>query len=191
MKVSIHFLIEIILWIFPFLCVAHPHMFIDISTDFIMSDTGLGGIKISWKFDDMNSAWLMDEFDKNKDKAFNKAEIQTLYREAFRYSGKYNHFAIINKDGENLNFKDIKSFNATINSENLVLYSFFGICTVPVQDSLNHYISIIFRDPTNFVAFELGKTTTTTRAGNAMEAVVTVVEKDYTHKIILRLKKKS
>lgn len=54
---------------------AHPHLFIDVPAKFAINDSGLSGIYTYWKLDEMNSALILDFYDKNNSGKFEKSEL--------------------------------------------------------------------------------------------------------------------
>ncbi len=63
--------------------VAHPHIMIDMYLNFIFSDTGLSGIDVFWEFDAMNSKTILEDFDTNKNKKFEKSEVSQIMSSLF------------------------------------------------------------------------------------------------------------
>lgn len=61
------------------LALGHPHMFIDVSIKFMLNEKSLDGFYVYWKIDEMNSAWIIEEFDKNKSNRFEISEQTKIY----------------------------------------------------------------------------------------------------------------
>ena len=57
---------------------AHPHVFIDGVTDVVFENGKITGIRQHWTFDDVFSLLLIEDFDANKNRKFDKPEIEAL-----------------------------------------------------------------------------------------------------------------
>lgn len=108
---------------------AHPHVFIEQKTTIIFDDKGLAGFKIHWKFDEMFSVMIGEDFDTDKNNILDKTEIATIKEKAFGYIATHNYYLHIKIDDTPFAVKFVKDFNATLSNGNLI-YDFFIPCHV-------------------------------------------------------------
>lgn len=59
----------------------------------------LQGIKIEWRFDEMYSAQLLQDFDQNRDYSFSTQEQKTVKQNAFANLANFNYFCELEIDG--------------------------------------------------------------------------------------------
>lgn len=103
---------------------SHPHVFVDSSVTAVFDDEGLAGIRQVWIFDEMFSAIIIKNCDRNLDGKFSKKEKTKVIRENFSRLGSYNYFNQIEIDGKEVIIKSVKNADTTI-TDNNVLFSFF------------------------------------------------------------------
>ena len=56
----------------------HPHVFIDNSISIVFDEHGLAGFGIEWAFDEMFSAMIIHNYDRNKNGKFEAGEIEEI-----------------------------------------------------------------------------------------------------------------
>ena len=108
---------------------AHPHVFIEQKTKIIFDDIGLAGFKIHWKFDEMFSVMIGEDFDTDKNGILDKNEVATIKEKAFGYIAPHNYYIHIKIDDKPFAVKFVKNFNATLSYGKLI-YDFFIPCHV-------------------------------------------------------------
>lgn len=108
---------------------AHPHVFIEQKTKIIFDDKGLAGFKIHWKFDEMFSVMIGEDFDTDKNSILDKNEVATIKEKAFGYIASHNYYLHIKIDDKPFAVKFIRDFNATLSNGKLI-YDFFIPCHV-------------------------------------------------------------
>jgi ABC-type uncharacterized transport system substrate-binding protein len=128
---------------------AHPHVFIDYTTDFIFDEKGLIGIEVEWYFDEMYSSMLLQDYDANKDRLFSNEEIVITERDAFSNLKNYNYFIYITKDDEMYKVNTVKDFSAEVR-EDKVVYKFFVPYAVLVRASYQDIVICMY-DETYYV----------------------------------------
>jgi len=94
---------------------AHPHVFIEQETKMIFDDKGLAGVKIHWKFDEMFSSMIGEDFDTDKNSILDKNEVATIKEKAFGYIAPHNYYIHMKIDDKPFAVKFVKNFNATLN----------------------------------------------------------------------------
>jgi ABC-type uncharacterized transport system substrate-binding protein len=61
---------------------AHPHVWIDMSSDVVFDDTGMvAAINIEWTFDDGYAQMALDGLDTDGDGVYSASELEALTRE--------------------------------------------------------------------------------------------------------------
>ena len=90
---------QIIFFIFAlFLCsniFSHPHTFISPVVDLDIKEKVLEKIKISWVFDAMTSAQVMEIFDKNKNRKLDPNEVKIIKENIFKNLIVYQYYTFI------------------------------------------------------------------------------------------------
>lgn len=169
---------------------AHPHMFIDCSATFKFDSTGLAGIYIYWKFDEMNSAVILLDFDKDKNNELSKIEQIGIYNRIFKNSAKYNFFTHIGYGIELPKIKEVQQFKASIKDKKHLLYSFYIPLNLSIEKIVNGLMWVYFEDATMFAAFDLKKNLVQVYNKNSdIETSLSFGKMDYIDKIILTIKK--
>ncbi|WP_263833905.1 DUF1007 family protein [Sulfurospirillum oryzae] len=100
-----------------FLC-AHPHVFIDTKVQ-VLPDK----IILTWSFDEMSSAMLMDDYDKNKDKKLDANEVAFMEKDHFKTLEPYSYFMHMSNGKDEFDLKRFSDFNATFDGKKLI-YTF-------------------------------------------------------------------
>lgn len=120
-----------------FLCTqtfAHPHVFVDNRLCFVFDERGLAGVEVTWHFDEMFSAGIIMDYDKNNDGKFDAKEVQNIKHDVFDNLKNYHYFVRIFINGKEFEVRFITGFNAGISSGALV-YSFMVPCHVTAAAS--------------------------------------------------------
>ncbi len=106
---------------------AHPHVFIDNSFTFVFDDKGLSGIRMRWVLDEMFSASIIMDYDRNNNKIFEENEIKAVGRGAFYNLKHYNYFMHITVDNKNVRINSVTGFKAEITAGRVVYYFFIPL----------------------------------------------------------------
>ena len=96
---------------------AHPHVWIETVTTFVVKDGAITGIRVGWAFDEFFSASLRDDFDINKDHKFDTKEVAALEKGAFAKTVGQNYFTFIKADGVVMTGLKAREFNATMDGD--------------------------------------------------------------------------
>lgn len=131
---------------------AHPHLFIEPSLGVIVEDNTITGLRVSWKWDMWWSMDVIAEADKNRDGFLDKEEVKIVYDKFFVGIKDFDFFTEIRVNGKKQDTDDIKDFNAVIEKDKIVSYSF----VFPLNEELQEQTGFLvrFSDPTIFVAFD-------------------------------------
>jgi len=103
---------------------AHPHVFVQAGVDIVLGEEGVEGVWQHWVFDEYFSAWVIEDFDLNKDGQFCEAELKVVYEETFRNLENHGFFTRILKNGKTLPITGIEGFAVEIR-EGHAIYSFY------------------------------------------------------------------
>lgn len=78
---------------------AHPHTFIDVSLH-IVGEKNAEKIEVTWLFDEMTSAALLEDFDANKNAQFEKDEVADFKKTVFDDLKKYEYYTHLKAGGK-------------------------------------------------------------------------------------------
>ncbi len=134
--------------IFHEVLIAHPHMFIEYSTNVVMSENGLEGLQMTWYFDDMFSWQVVIDYTEDEDFNISPEENKILEKEAFSYLVESGYFAEFFVDSQQYEVKEVSNFKAECIDETLV-YHFFIPWRISAGTKPVH-LKICFFDETIF-----------------------------------------
>jgi len=97
---------------------AHPHVFIDTKVNVLPEK-----IVLTWSFDEMSSAMLMDDYDKNKNKILDPDEVAFMEKDHFKTLEPYSYFIHMSDGKDEFDLKRIIEFTASFENKKLV-YTF-------------------------------------------------------------------
>ncbi|MDY6789996.1 MAG: DUF1007 family protein [Thermodesulfobacteriota bacterium] len=134
---------------------SHPHVFVVNKMILIFDDHGFAGIRVNWSFDEFFSSMIAGDYDKNRNKKFEKSEIAMIKKEAFSYLLNFDYFSFIKIDGKPFKVKWVTNFIAAL-SNGKISYEFLIPCHVKASSTFKE-ITIAQYDPTYYSAVILGK----------------------------------
>jgi ABC-type uncharacterized transport system substrate-binding protein len=129
---------------------AHPHVFIEQRLNAVFDDKGLAGIRVQWKFDEMFTSMIANDYDLNRNGRLESGEIAAIREKAFSYISGDSYFCFIKIDNKPFQVKFIKDFNAALKNNELV-YEFFIPCHVTATSSIRQ-LSVATYDPSYYTA---------------------------------------
>ena len=106
---------------------AHPHVFIEQQLTIVFDELGLAGIHARWMFDEMFSAMIAADHDKNKNQSLEPEEISEIKAKAFSYISAYHYYFTVSIDGTPFMVNHITDFSADLDRGRLS-YEFFIPC---------------------------------------------------------------
>lgn len=133
---------------------AHPHVWIENVATFQFNAGKIKAIRLKWTFDELFGAGLVDQFDKNKDKKFDAAELAALQKGAFDNLREYNYFTHVTIDSTDLPTRTVTGFAASVENGRLV-YEFTVPLAEPVDPRRARLVLGVY-DPSYFVELETG-----------------------------------
>ena len=169
---------------------SHPHMFIDAMAKVMCSDSALSGIYIYWDFDDMNSAVLIEDYDKNKNRRFEKGEYNDIEVNSFSYCSKSDYFTVLTWDNHYHPIEKVENFVAKVVAEGRVQYSFFIPLNIPIEKVVGKKIKLFFEDPSMFIAFTLKKNLIQVNTHEAITGTIGFGKVDHLECAIVTIKRK-
>lgn len=110
---------------------AHPHMALDTSIEFEISQNKCVSLTVELLFDPIFGASIIGEYDRDKDGLFNPEENRAVKVAAFDNLKKYGYFVFLRKDDLRMNPEHITDFQA-YKRKSLLVYRF----RVPLDSSL-------------------------------------------------------
>jgi ABC-type uncharacterized transport system substrate-binding protein len=107
----------VVVFFSTFVC-AHPHVFIETKVEVLPEK-----IVLIWSFDEMSSAMLMDDYDKNKDKKLDANEVAFMEKDHFKTLEPYTYFTHMSDGKDEFDLKRVMEFNAKFENKKLI-YTF-------------------------------------------------------------------
>ena len=140
---------------------AHPHVFVDSRSTVVVEDGKITAIRHEWRFDEIFSAFFIQDFDTDADGAFSAEEIAQLEINAFSNLKDFGYFTRVMVGDDVIPLVDYESFSARID-DGAIYYDFTVLLTEPVAadgDSLaigvydeSYYVDMAYEktDPIRF-----------------------------------------
>ncbi len=122
---------------------AHPHIFIENHVVCHFDKNGFAGIELKWTFDNMFSSMIISDYDKNKDNAFNRSEIEKIKKEAFENLKDFKYFTSIKINNKPFIVNFVKNFTAEIENS-LLVYKFFVPCHISASDTNKNILFSVY-----------------------------------------------
>ena len=97
---------------------AHPHLFIETKVDVLPEK-----IIVTWRFDEMSSAIIMGDYDKNKNKKLDPDEVAFMEKDHFRTLEPYSYFIHMSDGKDEFDLKRVGEFSASFDAKKLI-YTF-------------------------------------------------------------------
>jgi ABC-type uncharacterized transport system substrate-binding protein len=140
----------------PSLARAHPHVWVEMRTSVVFSDTGMiDGINVEWSFDDAYAAEALTGMDANGDGEYSQEELKPLTKENMDSLKDYNYFTYMKADGKPLTAAEPINAGQTYNGKKLKLHF-----QVPLQKPFDPHTGefmVKIYDPEFFIAFDYAK----------------------------------
>jgi ABC-type uncharacterized transport system substrate-binding protein len=114
----------------------HPHMFIDSRITFELTDEELKGFWIEWGFDEVFTAMITHDYDRDGNGSFSESEQEAIRKGAFSNLKNHRYFTYILTDGERIQPETVESFSAWLDGHRL-FYRFFVPYRMPVDEEAN------------------------------------------------------
>lgn len=132
---------------------AHPHVFVTAKSEVLFGPKGLvTGIRHTWRFDDMYSAFIVQGIGKAGD-ALTKEQLAPLAKTNVESLAEFKYFTVAKAGGKAAEFGDPIDYWNEQGSDKAVTLHF----TLPLKEPVNasKLLILLVYDPTYFVAFSL------------------------------------
>lgn len=129
---------------------AHPHVFVDYAVTLLVSADRVTGVRLSWKFDDLFSGFILQEFDKDRNGTLSAAEVQRIETTHLAEFQKANYYTTLSVNGKPGPSPVAQEFRATA-AKGIVTYEF----TLPVGLPLSSTtaMEVLIDDPVYYIAY--------------------------------------
>ncbi|GGB40581.1 ABC transporter substrate-binding protein [Tistrella bauzanensis] len=134
---------------------AHPHVWITAAATPVMAADGrmVQGFKMRWTFDAMLSSVLVEDFDTDKNSAFDAAEQAALTAELLKNMQDYGYFTHVQADASFVELAGVADPGAALDDK-VVTMQFTVNLARPV-DALRQRLTVGVYDPEFFIAFSM------------------------------------
>ena len=147
----------IMLVVLPSRLRAHAHIFIDYTIQAVFDEGQLQGFRATWTFDRMFSAFIVKQFDSDKNGKFDDKETANVYRNSFMNLKKNNFFTYVKIDHDDVPVPIPTGFECELlTDEEVIRYAFFLPIPVDVGTDKRR-VSVFFFDPVIYVSFTVMK----------------------------------
>ena len=136
--------------------VAHPHVFIDNTVNFVFDGGKITGFRMTWVFDDVFSDELLTDFDANHDKNFDAAESKKIAATIWPNMQPFHYFTYVWVDKQDLGLILPTDFKASASKGN-VTFDFLVPLPKPV-DPKTQSLAVEVYDHEFYVEVDLHKT---------------------------------
>lgn len=153
---------------------AHPHVFVAVKSVLVFGPDGrVTGVRHSWTFDDMYSAFALQGLGGRSGKP-TQQELDALAKVNVEQLEETGFFTFVRAGGRRVEFGPATEFRSTVDDKKLLTLHF----TAPLKEpaSAGKALTMQVYDPTYFVAFELEKTNPVTMTGAPSGCSLNIVQ---------------
>jgi ABC-type uncharacterized transport system substrate-binding protein len=135
---------------------AHPHVWITMTSELIYAPDGsITGVRHSWAFDDMFSAFATQGYQSKEKGKFTRAELAPLAKINVESLKEYDYFTHVTADGAEAPLTDPAAHEYWLDYKDSILTLHF---TLPLKTPVKaKNVQIEIYDPTIFIDFEFAK----------------------------------
>lgn len=131
---------------------AHPHVFAEARLDVVVNEGGrLEALRHVWRFDDLFSATVVVEFDKNGDLELDDAELREVSGVIYDSLEEFNYFQVVTVNDVDVELDRPEALMATMQDNQLIVF-FEARPTTPFKLEGNVVIGVY--DPTFYTAID-------------------------------------
>lgn len=142
---------------------AHPHVFVAVKSVILFGPDGrVTGVRHSWTFDDMYSAFALQGLGGRSGKPSQK-ELDALAKVNVEQLEEASYFTFVRASGKQTEFGPATDYRTTIDDKRILTLHF----TAPLKEpaSADRALTMQVYDPTYYVAFDLEKTNPVAMSG--------------------------
>jgi ABC-type uncharacterized transport system substrate-binding protein len=143
-----------VLWLIGGRAEAHPHVWVTFDSELLYgADGSMTGVRHTWTFDDMFSAYALQGMPHAKKGQYTRQELASLAQTNVDSLKEYGYFTFARADGKKLKFADPVDYWLEYRNPALVLHF-----TLPLKaPAAAKIMQIEVYDPSIFVDFEFAK----------------------------------
>lgn len=132
---------------------AHPHVWIDATTEFLAAPDGgaIGGLEITWTFDEFYSAYSAEGFDQDGDGKPDPEFLDAMVGGAMQSLREWIYYADLRLDGDRLEWGEVIGRSASWKDGQLI-YTFSLALTEPVPLGKAGDLTLRLYDPTYYIS---------------------------------------
>ncbi|HEY2246735.1 MAG TPA: DUF1007 family protein [Bradyrhizobium sp.] len=144
----------LVLWLIGGRAEAHPHVWVTFDSELLYgADGSMTGVRHTWTFDDMFSAYALQGMPHAKKGQYTRQELASLAQTNVDSLKEYGYFTFARADGKKLKFADPVDYWLEYRNPALVLHF-----TLPLKaPAAAKIMQIEVYDPSIFVDFEFAK----------------------------------
>ena len=165
---------------------AHPHVWIDSRVTFVFEQGRLVAIEHEWKLDEFFSSFLIESFDRNRDRKFDSAELDELRKGAFDTLKDFDYFTHLLIDGKEVKLGAAEDFRVDIAAKDAMSYQF----RMPLEtavDPITVNVAVSVYDETYYVETRLAPKNPVSFKGIGEGVCTFQIRDDATKKIYMGL----
>jgi ABC-type uncharacterized transport system substrate-binding protein len=133
---------------------AHPHVFIETTSDVVFNDAGLiKSINVEWVFDPNYSSMATEGLDTNKDGMFSADELQPLAKENVDSLKEWSYFVYGRLNGEKLKWADVTDYGQHMGDDGRLRMQFVVPLPQAVDPRTAEFVYRIY-DPSFYIAID-------------------------------------
>jgi ABC-type uncharacterized transport system substrate-binding protein len=152
----------------PGLAAAHPHIFAEARLEIVSDDTGnIGELRNVWRFDELFSASVVLDFDKNSNATLDPDELKEVGQTVLESLSEYNYYTTIFDNGKSV--KVNKPDSITVDYKDNQLLMMFAVKPAEAMP-LKGKLSFGVYDPTMYTAMDFPTDDDLTVIGEKIEA---------------------
>lgn len=130
---------------------AHPHIWIDNRVEVRLNGDRIEAIRAHWTFDPFFSQSVLVDVGRIREGRLSTDQVELIRRNAFENLRNYGYFTYIRIDGRDYPVRTVERFDARINEESNLVYSFdlpldVQVGTEPVSLRISMYDETFFTD---------------------------------------------
>lgn len=156
---------------------AHPHIWIEATVEVAIPQDRIDQVRISWTYDDYYSAALIDEFDRDKNRKFDPAEIKRLESEVLAPAIEFHFYAQARVRDRRIWAKAFRDFTAEIKGE-LVTFRFTLDMPEIKVDPRQEPVALALFDETYYVEIDVPKKRSVTLTGDGAAGCSATIAED-------------
>jgi ABC-type uncharacterized transport system substrate-binding protein len=114
---------------------AHPHVWIESQVEVRLNGNRIEAIRAHWTFDPFFTEMIVLDHGRGTNGVFSSAQIESIRSNAFENLRHYGYFSYVEVDGIKLPVESVRRFEARMNDENFLEYSFEIPVDMPIRSS--------------------------------------------------------